>query len=87
MKSEPLNANEHLKVSVSIVLGLLISWIFLIFGGFIPVAMLAYGYFMMRKNRDFAHVEASVKYAKAYFRILVVLALIAAAVLLALALI
>ena len=85
MNSEPLTATEHLKVSASIILGFLVSWVLLFFGGFVPVIILAYGYIMSRKTRDFDHVEVTVKIAKAYFRILLILTLIAAAALLVLA--
>jgi len=91
MKSEPLNASEHLKVVAAIVFGPIIAFASsLIVAAFIeslvvvlavwaiPVVTLIFGYFMTRKNSDFEYVEVTVKYAKAYFRVLFLLAAIVA---------
>jgi hypothetical protein len=71
MTHEPLSADEQLKLSIFIVICALVSWALLYIGGFIPAILLVYGFIMMRKNKDFEHVEVTSKYAKLYFKILI----------------
>jgi len=76
MKNEPLSATDHLKV-VTFVL-LLIPSIFPFLLGIIPMLIFAFGYFMMKKNSDFSNVEASVKAARIYYKIVIFLLLLVA---------
>jgi hypothetical protein len=99
MTSESFNASEHLKVATAIVFGPIIAFasvltvavffespIGILVGWAIPVVALVFGYFMTRTNCDFEYVEITVKYAKAYFTVLLLLAAIVASAFLFLAL-
>jgi hypothetical protein len=86
MQSDPLDADEHLRLIAFLVICALVSWAAFFFGGFIPALLLAYGYVMMRTNSDFNHVDVTVKYAKLYFKILLGLSAAATALLFILAL-
>jgi len=82
------NAEEILKVVSAIVLGPVMAFfshvvVFYIFRHesallflIIPIAVLSFGYFMMRKNIDFQYLEITVKFAKSYFKILLILAIL-----------
>ena len=78
MNNKPLSATEHLKIVIFI--PLLIPSIFPALLGIIPVLFLAFGYYMMKKNSDFSSLEVSVKSATIYYKIVVFLSLLAAAV-------
>lgn len=77
LKSEPLSATDHLKIMIF--LPLLIPSVFPYLLGIIPVLLLAFGYYMMKKNRDFSSLEVSVKTAKNYYKIVIFLSFLAAA--------
>ncbi|SEN89180.1 hypothetical protein SAMN04488003_1561 [Loktanella fryxellensis] len=77
MKNEPLIANEHYKIFLFLLL--LIPSILLLVG-IIPALALAIGYYLMKKNRDFSSIEASVKALNIYWKLIAVLTLIWAAV-------
>lgn len=84
MQAEPLSASDQIKLAAFIVVCVLISGV-PPFGGAIPVVIIAYGYIMMRLQSDFDHVSLTVKYAKLYFRLLIVVAVIVFLVVLLLA--
>ncbi len=74
LKNESLSATEHLKIMIF--LPLLIPSVFPALLGIIPVLFLAFGYYMMKKNRDFSSLEVSVKSATVYYKILIVLSVL-----------
>ena len=76
MQAVPLSASDQIKLAAFIVICVLISWVLLYFGGFIPVVIVAYGYIMMRLQKDFDHVRLTIKYAKLYFRLLIAVAIV-----------
>lgn len=82
------NAKEILKVISAIVFGLVSSFfahlvVFSIFPHesvllflIIPISVLSFGYYLMRKNNDFEYLEITVKYTKSYFKILLALSVL-----------
>ena len=77
MKNEPLSALEHLKIVIF--LPLLIPSVFPYLLGIIPVLFLAFGYYMMKKNSDFSSLEVSVKAAKIYYIIVMIISILVTA--------
>jgi hypothetical protein len=75
VQSDPLDAGEHLRLTAFTVLFPLLSSI-AFYIGIIPVILLAYGYFMMRRTGDFMHIDVTVKYAKFFYDILFVLSIV-----------
>jgi len=74
LQNEPLSATEHFKVGIFLLL--LIPAIFPLLVGIIPALFLAFGYYMMKKNNDFASVEASVKAVNIYLMLVAILLII-----------
>lgn len=70
MQSEPLNAVEHFKLVVFLLLFIPTVPYFI---GIIPALFLVFGYFMMKKNHDFSSVEASVKAIAIYCNLIIVI--------------
>lgn len=64
MTNQPLTSNDHAKIVAFI---LLFLPTLLVFGvGVIPAIFLSFGIFMMKKNKDFSHVETAVKICRIY---------------------
>lgn len=74
LKNGPLNAAEHIKIVIFMLL--LIPTIFPFLVGIIPVLFLAFGYYMMKKNNDFSSVEASVKAVNILFMLAAILSVL-----------
>ncbi len=66
MTEQPLNSIEQFKVMIFCFLLLLAIGVGV---GVIPALLLTYGLYMMKRSRNFSHVEISVKVIKGYFLI------------------
>lgn len=76
MKNQPLSAAEHLKVAIF--LPLLLPAVFPYLLGIIPTLFLVFGFIMMKKNSDFSSLEVSVKAAKIYYKVVIVISFLVA---------
>lgn len=64
MQNQPITSGDHAKLFIFSIL-MLLSMVFLF--GIIPVIILIFGIFMMKKYQDFTEIEKSVKTVKRYF--------------------
>lgn len=63
MNNEPLNSNEQSKIILFAIM-VLPSIVFAV--GIIPVGLIIFGIYMMKKNRDFTPIDAITKAIKIY---------------------
>ncbi len=69
MQNQSITSGDHAKLFIFSIL-MLLSMVFLF--GIIPVIILIFGIFMMKKYQDFTEIEKSVKEVKLYFYVMLI---------------
>ncbi len=71
LKNKPLNSNDQAKILIFTLLTLPSVYIL----GIIPIIFLIFGFFMMKKNKDFSHIKTAVNLFSGYYWLVTILLL------------